>query len=120
MSSCRDAGAPAGSWIEKSLRVALLETWLLGIVRVADGGAQAAVELAGANDDLLRMDGIDRIVRDDEIASILDEDDDVAVRHDLPHRAELLAAIFDERLVPDLDLVLHRVSIHRSRLVLRW
>jgi len=49
---------------------------VLGVVRMADGLPQPAVELV-APDDLLRVDGDDGAERNGEIAGILDADDEL-------------------------------------------
>ena len=68
---------------------------LLSIVRVAYRLSKAMVQLAASQNDLLRMNGLDRRERHDELASILyiDHKFGPAVRGDFPNCAEFLAAV---------------------------
>ncbi|HET6655000.1 MAG TPA: hypothetical protein VFH57_02030 [Gammaproteobacteria bacterium] len=65
------------------------------IVRVSDGSADALVELAAVDDDLLEMHRLDCLGRNAKIAGIFYVNQQ-AVREDFPHRAKLGCAIAGE------------------------
>src|SRR5215510_2871100 len=85
-------------------------------MRVADGLAQAWLQLPAVHDDLLRMDGLDRIERHDEVPRILDVDHQLrsAMRCDLTHRAEHLTTVDRKYLISYRNLFAHDIDLQLS------
>src|SRR6188508_919892 len=97
------------------------ESRVLGIMRVPDRPPQLPIELVAVDDDLLRMDGLDRGERDREIAGILDVDDQFRppVRADLANGTEGLVVVGDEHLEALLDWFIgHRRLLYAGATVL--
>src|SRR5580693_1755258 len=81
---------------------------LLPFVRVADGHAQLWLELLAVERHLFRLHGDDGVHGDREVAGVLDIDDEATtIGGDLPDCPELLLAVGNERLEPNLDLLAH-------------
>ncbi len=60
--------------------------------------------MLGVEDELAVVRGLDMRAPHDEVAGILDVDHDV-IRHDLPHRPDLLGVAVEEHLITDRDAV---------------
>src|SRR5262249_5844511 len=93
----------------------------LRVVSVADGLTQTWLQLHAVHDDLLRMHGLDRIQRHDEVPCILDVDHQLrsAVRCDLTHRAAHLVTVGHKYLISYRDFFSHDVAL-RSSCSLTW
>src|SRR2546425_6095255 len=117
--NARRSALPRSLWVEQGASRAGLQPGHLGVVCVANRSPKAAVQLAAVEDDLLGMYRLDSIQWDTELARILHVHDQT-VRRYLPDRAELLAPIGHEGLVPDFDRLSHDPpSLHKSPSLIR-
>src|SRR5215831_11305791 len=85
-------------------------------MRMTNGLAQARLQLHAVHDDLLRMDGLNRVERHDEVPRILDVDYELrpAARCDLTYRSEYLATVGNIHLISYRDLFVHDVALPHS------
>src|SRR5882724_13122156 len=78
-------------------------------MRVTDRFPQATIQLTAIQDDLLRMDGLNRVERHDEITCVLDVNHQLGppVRRHLTDGPEFLTPVGDESLIANFDAFLH-------------